>query len=476
MVHEVHSRVSPPLLRTGDCALVLAEALRCGGDWAEIFAERRDSQTVRLDGGSVAEIRSDRDAGAGVRIVADGRTGFAYTNVLTRSALLEAAQAAAATMTSNSPRKDPTRVDLRVRAAPVVQRSADPGASAETGDTVELLRRIDFAARESGGEIHNVAVTCVAVSQEVMVATTDGLVSTDNRVRTRVTCRVTARREGRLETGFCGPGAGTGMELYADWPPETVGTEAAKRALRALEGADPPRGVLPVVLGSSGGGLLLHEACAHGLEGDGLTRNSSVFAKTRGEQVGSRLVNAYDDPSLDLGYGSYGADDEGAVSTPTTLMEDGTQLGALTDRATASLLGQTSSGNGRRESYAHPALPRMSNTFIAAGTDKSDAIIGDVRRGVYVAALKGGDVDITNGEFAFAASEAYLIEHGRVTQPLAGLTLLGNGPAALASIAAVGDDLSFTQALCGKEGQWVPVSYGSPTLLVTGLTVSGRQS
>ncbi|MEJ7708081.1 MAG: TldD/PmbA family protein [Nocardioidaceae bacterium] len=311
------------------------------------------------------------------------------------------------------------------------------------------------------------------MAQDVMIATTDGLLTNDKRVRTRVTCRVTARRDGRLQTGFCGPGAGTGMELYLDWPPETVGATAADRALRGLEGTEPPRGVLPVVLGSSGGGLLLHEACAHGLEGDGLARNSSIYGATAGTLVGSRRVTAIDDPSLDLAYGSYGADDEGALTSPTTLLDSGVQVGALTDVTTANLLGRTSSANGRRESYAHPPVPRMSNTYITSGTDTTEEIIGDIKRGVYVVTLKGGDVDITTGNFAFAASEAYLIEHGSVTRPLASLTLLGNGPATLASIEAVGDDLSFTQALCGKEGQWVPVSYGSPTLLVTGLTVSG---
>jgi TldD protein len=204
-------------------------------------------------------------------------------------------------------------------------------------------------------------------------------------------------------------------------------------------------------------------------------RNSSVYASSTGECVASRLVTAVDDPSIDVEYGSYGVDDEGTVAEPTRLLDAGVQVGAVTDRGSAALLAQRSSGNGRRESYAHPPLPRMSNTFITPGVDKSDAIIGDIRRGVYVAALKGGDVNIATGDFAFAASEAYLIENGFLTSPLAGLTLLGNGPTALASVEAVADDLSLTQALCGKEGQWVPVSYGSPTLLLTALTVTGAK-
>lgn len=467
----------PPPLAVEDAADTLREALRSGADWAEIFVERRDSQTVRLDGGSVAEIRSDRDAGAGVRVIAGGRTGFAYTNVLTRPALIQAAQAAAtAALTGQQSGVGPDRVDLRALAIPAVQRAVHSATQADSSQMVHLLRRVDSAARARSADVHNVNVIHVGVTQDVMVANTDGRLVTDRRVRTRMTCRVTARRDGRLETGFCGPGAGRGIELYDELTPETIGVEAVDRAQRALEGVEPPGGVVPVVLGSAGGGLLLHEACGHGLEGDGLTRNSSVFSTTTDALVGSRLVSAIDDPSLDLAYGSYGADDEGTITGPTTLLDAGVQVGALTDNATARLLGQANSGNGRRESYAHPPVTRMSNTYIAPGTDSRDDIIGDVRNGVYVVTLKGGDVDITNGQFAFAASEAYLIEHGQVTRPLAGLTLLGNGPAVLASIEAVGDDLAFTQALCGKEGQWVPVSYGSPTVLVSGLTVSGRQS
>jgi TldD protein len=228
-----------------------------------------------------------------------------------------------------------------------------------------------------------------------------------------------------------------------------------------------------VVLGSAGGGLLLHEACGHGLEGDGLSRDSSVYAATVGSLVSSPLVTAIDNPALSLQYGSYTVDDEGAPAHETVLLDSGIQVGALTDVASARIMGCPQSANARRESYAHPPLPRMSNTYIAAGGDDPGAIVASLSHGVYVARLKGGDVNITTGEFAFAASEAYAIEHGEVTRALNGLMLLGNGPAALASIDAVGDDLAFTQALCGKEEQWVPVSYGSPTLLLTGLTVSG---
>lgn len=456
-------------------AAVLVEAQRYGGRWAEVYLERRDSETVRLEGGVVSQIRTDRDMGAGVRVVLGDREGFAYTNVLTPASLAEAARAAAVGSGGGGGSVG-TPIDLRPRRTVPKQRAVvDPGQTAPEAKAA-LLRRIDAAARDRGRELVQVTVIHVDITQEVVVANSAGLYVTDERVRTRVTCRATAARDGRLRYGFEGPGTGGGMELYDAYPPERIGADAADRALRALGGVEPPSGVLPVVLGPAGGGLLLHEACGHGLEGDGLSRASSIYATTFGRQVASPLVTAVDDPGFPLAYGSYAVDDEGTAAEATVLLQEGVQVGALTNAGCARALGRAGSANGRRESYAHSALSRMSNTYIAPGVDLAEEIIGDVRRGVYVARLRGGDVNITSGEFAFAASEAYLIEFGEVTRPLAGLTLLGNGPAALASVDAVGSDLGFTQALCGKDEQWVPVSYGSPTMRLTGLRLSGGDS
>jgi TldD protein len=314
----------------------------------------------------------------------------------------------------------------------------------------------------------------VDVEQQILVANTDGLLVRDARVRSRLTCRVTARRSGRTEWGFDGPGLGGGLELYEQVPPELVAVRAAERAMIALVGSDPPSGEMTVVLGPGGGGLLLHEACGHGLEADGLDRESSIYAHTVGKTIASSLVTAVDDPSQPAGFGSYGVDDEGVLSSPTVLIDAGRQVGALTDRTTARHAGGAITANGRRASYADPPLPRMTNTYIEPGTDDPAGLLTDVRRGVYVTRLRGGDVNIATGEFAFSAAEAYLVEGGRLTRPLTGVTLLGNGPSALAAIDAVGPDLAFTQALCGKEDQWVPVSYGAPTLRISRLTVAGN--
>ena len=452
-------------------ASVLAEGLRCGGEWVEVFVEGRDSETVRLDAGAVAELRTDRDVGAGVRVLRGGRTGFAFTNVLTLPALLEAARAAAEG-SGASQRTTVRAVDLRERTTASVQRALRPPSGTSAADKVAVLRRIDDAARSRGTAVRRVDAVHVDVTQDVLIANTDGVLVRDQRVRTRVTCRVTARRDGRVETGFDGPGAGEGMECYDDGAAERVGHDAADRALRALTAVEPPVGVLPVVLGPAGGGLLLHEACGHGLEGDGVARGSSAFAGRAGTRIASSAVTAVDEPARQLGYGSYGVDDEGTAAGRTVLVDAGVQVGTLTDLDSAQDLGHRSA-NGRRESYAHPPLARMSNTSIAPGDDPADAIVRDVRRGVYVVRLKGGDVDITSGDFAFSASESYLVEDGELTRPVAGLVLLGNSLTALRSVDAVGDDQGFVQALCGKQEQWVPVSYGGPTLRLTGLTVSG---
>jgi TldD protein len=456
-----------------EAALVLRAALRAGAPWAELFVEERHAETVRLDGGWVAELRSDRDVGAAVRVVSGHATGLAYTNRLTREALVEAAQVAAAAVAS-TPAHGVETVDLTETAVVAVQRPRRPTPTVPAADKVAVLRRADEAARAHHPAVRDVTATHVDVDQRVTIATTDGRLARDHRSRTRLTCRVTARRDGRTETGFDGPGLGGGFELYDDDPPERIATRAAERAMQALDGQEPPAGQTVVVLGPGGGGLLLHEACGHGLEGDGLDRDSSIYARTVGRRVASPLVTAVDDPSRLAAFGSYGLDDEGRRSSATVLINAGVQVGALTDSASAARLGGPATANGRRASYAHPPLPRMSNTFICPNADDPAAVLADVRRGVYVTRLRGGDVNIATGEFAFSAAEAFLVEQGRLTAPLRGVSLLGNGPAALAAVDAVGPDLAFTEALCGKDDQWVPVSYGAPTLRIAALMVAGE--
>jgi TldD protein len=463
----------PHLVDEADLTAVLRTAKRHGGHWAEVFVERRVTETIRLAGGGVAEVRSDLDAGAGIRVVTAGRAGYAHTNVLTRRALLDAAEAATSASGAGMPVTSAASADLTERAVSRVQHAIRPPAEVTAPEKVAVMRRADAAARSISGSVRDVTATHVDVTQAVLIANTDGFIVRDDRVRTRLTCQVTVRRDGSMATGFDGPGLGGGWELYDGNEADDIGRRAAERALRALAGAEPPGGRLPVVLGPSGGGLLLHEACGHGLEADGLVRASSVYARTVGAAVASPLVTAVDDPSLQSGFGSYAVDDEGTDSARTVLLDAGVQTGALDDRANRGTAADGFSANGRRESYAHPPLPRMSNTFILSGSSTSTDLLHSVRRGIYVVRLRGGDVNVATGEFAFTASESFLVEDGELVRPLLSLTLLGSAPTALASVEGVADDLSLTQALCGKEGQWVPVSYGSPTLLIGGLTVTG---
>jgi TldD protein len=455
-----------------DATRALNAAMRAGAPWAELYVEERGSETVRLAGGWVAEIRTDRDVGAAVRVVAGETVGLAYTNRLTAEALKEAAQAAAAAAASGP--DTAAAVNLTEAAGHVVQRATLPPGDVSAAGKVRVLRRADDAARSHDSAVRDVTATHVDVTQKVLVATSDGRLARDERVRTRLTCRVTARREGRTETGFDGPGHGGGLELYETDSPEQIAVRAAGRAVLALEGREPSAAVTSVVLGPGGGGLLLHEACGHGLESDGLVRDISIYARTVGKRVASPLVTAVDDPSRPGGFGSYGIDDEGRASSRTVLLDAGRQVGALTDSATGRRFAAALTANARRASYADPPLPRMSNTYIEPGGDDPAAVVGDVRQGVYVSRLRGGDVNIATGEFAFSAAEAYLIERGRLTAPLSGVSLLGNGPAALEAVDAVCADLAFTQALCSKDDQWVPVSYGAPTMRIARLTVAGQ--
>jgi TldD protein len=455
-----------------DVAEVLRAAMRAGADWAELFVEERDVQTVRLSGG-VVETGSDRDVGAAVRVVSGGTAGLAYTSRLTTAELVKTAKVAAAAVSPTSAaHAGPRALTRSAVKAPQVARM--PPSEVSTAAKVQLLRRANEAARSHDAAVREVSAVHVDVTQNVLVANSDGTLARDSRVRTRLTCRVTARRDGRLENGFDGPGIGGGMELYEADPPEHIATRAAERAVHALGGHEPPGGDTTVVLGPGGGGLLLHEACGHGLEADGLSRDSSIYARTRGRRIASRLVTAVDDPSQMTGFGSYGVDDEGRSSTPTVLIQAGVQVGVLSDSATATRLGGLMTANGRRASYAHPPLPRMSNTYIEPGNDHPASVLADVRRGVYVTRLRGGDVNMVTGDFAFNAAEAYLIEGGRLTRPLSAVALIGNAPAALEAVDAVCSDLAFTQALCGKEDQWVPVSYGAPTVRIARLTVAGQ--
>jgi TldD protein len=449
---------------------VLAAALSTGADFADVYAERRRGRTVRLDDGRVEELTSGRESGAGIRVVRGDRTAFAYTDLLTRSALVDAAQVAAAGATGDG-RVQPA--DLRtVEPSRRHPARVDP-ASADGPQLVEVVRRAEDAARSVDGAVRQVGVVWADTRQDVFIANSEGHRSAERRVRTRLVVQAVAARDGIIQTAHEGPGASVGLELLEDHPPEELGRAVGQRAVAMLDAVPAPSGEMTVVLAPGSGGVLFHEACGHGMEADIVAKGGSVYANRRGERIGTPLVSGVDDATLPGAWGSYGLDDEGMPAQRTVLFHEGVCTDYLTDRRAARQLGIARSGNGRRQSYAHLPIPRMTNTLILPGHDDPAEIVRGVKRGLYCDVLGGGQVDPASGEFVFGVSQAHLIENGELTDLVRGANLVGDGPTVLGRIDAVGSDFDMRQGVCGKEGQGVPAGLGNPTLRISAITVGG---
>ena len=449
---------------------VLGEALRRGGDLAEVFAEDRRATSARLDDGRVEELTSGRDRGAGIRVVVGESVGFAHTADLSEPGLLAAAAAASAAARGSggearSVSLDGSRLGTRSSEA------AGPSKRAK----VELLRRADEAARSASGAIRQVGVSYGDGRRQVLVANSDGLLATDETTRTRLAVQVVASGDTGMQTGFEAVANTVGFELFDDHPPEEVAATAARRALVKLSARPAPAGTLPVVLAKGSGGVLFHEACGHGLEADLVAKGASVFAGRRGERVASPLVTLVDDGRVSQQWGTSAIDDEGHPASRNLLIEDGVLTGYMRDLLRGRKEGDHSSGNGRRQSYRHLPMVRMTNTFLLAGEDDPDDIVASTEHGVFVARLGGGQVNTATGDFVFGMAESYLIEDGRITAPLREGNLIGNGPDVLRAIDAVGRDFALSPGggTCGKDGQGVPVGLGQPTLRVAAITVGG---
>jgi TldD protein len=449
---------------------VLGEALRRGGDLAEVFAEDRRATSARLDDGRVEELTSGRDRGAGIRVVVGESVGFAHTADLSEPGLLAAAAAASAAARGSggearSVSLDGSRLGTRSSEA------AGPSKRAK----VELLRRADEAARSASGAIRQVGVSYGDGRRQVLVANSDGLLATDETTRTRLAVQVVASGDTGMQTGFEAVANTVGFELFDDHPPEEVAATAARRALVKLSARPAPAGTLPVVLAKGSGGVLFHEACGHGLEADLVAKGASVFAGRRGERVASPLVTLVDDGRVAQQWGTSAIDDEGHPASRNLLIEDGVLTGYMRDLLRGRKEGDHSSGNGRRQSYRHLPMVRMTNTFLLAGEDNPDDIVASTEHGVFVARLGGGQVNTATGDFVFGMAESYLIEDGRITAPLREGNLIGNGPDVLRAIDAVGRDFALSPGggTCGKDGQGVPVGLGQPTLRVAAITVGG---
>jgi TldD protein len=452
---------------------VLAEALARGGDVAEIFVEDRTSTALRMEESRVEDVVSGKDIGAGIRVMSGESASYAYTNLLTSDALLDAARAARAGLREGSPA---TPIDLRSIEPSLVHPVARRPETVGAGEKVAALKTADDAARAAGAEVRQVVVSYADVRQRVLVASSDGRRTEDDRTRVRFVVQVVANKEGRIATGFSGPGHSGGFELLDSRPPEETATNAARRAIEMVDAQPSPAGEFPVILAPGAGGVLIHEACGHGLEADTLVKHASVYADRTGERFGSESVTIVDD-GTDLGaWGSLGIDDEGTPAQRNVLFDRGVLTGHMSDRLSAVKIKHPPTGNGRRQSYAHLPIVRMTNTYLLPGPDDRDEIFRSVKRGVYAAAFAGGEVNPATGNFVFGMSEAYMVLDGEIAHPIRGANLIGNGPQVLNVIDAVAADFDHWEGVCGKDGQYAPVSNGIPTVLLGKMTVGGTEA
>jgi TldD protein len=451
---------------------VIGAALRTGGDFAEVFAEDRRVSAAQFDDGRVEDMASGRERGAGIRVVVGETTGFAHTSDLSEAGLRQAAEAAAAAAHGGGGgvRQAPLR---RVAAHPAVTVEILP-ESVGKATKVALLERADEAARAVGGAIRQVSASYGDSRRRILVANSDGVLASDDQVKTRFAVSCVALGDTGLQTGRESIGSTTGFELFDRTSVEDVARRAARRALVKLTARPAPAGSLPVVIRAGSGGILFHEACGHGLEADHIAKDLSVFAHRVGTQVASPLVTLVDDGTMGPEWGALAIDDEGAPTAHNVLIEDGVLTDYLWDWMRARKEGRASSGNGRRQSYQHLPMVRMTNTYLRNGTEDPDEIVRQTPRGVYVAQLGGGQVNTATGDFTFGTTEAYLIEDGQLTEPLRDTNLIGNGPEVLRQIDVVGNDFSMgSPGTCGKAGQGVAVGTGQPTLRVAAMTVGG---
>ncbi|WP_044872099.1 metalloprotease TldD [Pseudomonas sp. LFM046] len=470
--------VSEHLLAPGDLSIehlpeILGELAGPGIDAADLYFQGQVSESWVLEDGIVKEGSFHLDQGVGVRAQSGEKTGFAYSNAITSDALRQAARAAR----SISRAGQEGRVQAFV--SPQITRLYDSSSPLDVisrAEKVELLKKVDAATRALDSRIKQVTVSMAGVWERILIAASDGSLGADVRPLVRFNVSVIVEQNGRRERGGHGGGGRTDYRYFLQ-EDRAMGyaREALRQALVNLEAVPAPAGTLPVVMGAGWSGVLLHEAVGHGLEGDFNRKGSSAYSGRIGEKVASSLCTIVDDGTLAYRRGSLSVDDEGTPTQCTTLIENGVLKGYMQDKLNARLMKVARTGNGRRESYAHLPMPRMTNTYMLAGKSDPQEIIASVERGIYCANLGGGQVDITSGKFVFSTSEAYLIENGKITTPVKGATLIGNGPEAMSRVSMVGNDLALDSGVgtCGKDGQSVPVGVGQPTLKIDAMTVGG---
>jgi TldD protein len=463
------SETAQPLVERELAQSVLARALEHGGELAELFTERRSGLTLSIDESRIEDVQYGAEEGAGIRLIADGTTYFAHVDGLAERDLLRAAAEAAAALRgqrTGAAALEPTEMTPQPIEVP-------PG-DVPPERKAALLRELDERARDQGDAVAQVQAAYSEGRRRVTVANSEGTFASDDRTRVRLSAQAVARSAEVVETGFETLGGHRGFELL-DGDPARIAERAAGTALTLLDAGPAPAGQMTVVVGGGFGGVLFHEMTGHGLEIDHVQKGASVYAGRLGEQVAEPLVFAYDDGLLAGEWGTDTIDDEGTPCQKTLLIEDGRLSAFLYDRERARRDDVASTGNGRRESFRHLPIPRMTNTYIAPGEAEPEAMIAEVERGFYAVSFAGGQVEPASGDFVFGVSEGYLIENGKVTRPCRGATLIGNCLAALGAIDAVGSDFEMKTGFCGKAGQRVPVGTGQGHVRIRELTVGGTQ-
>ena len=450
---------------------VLERALARGGDFAELYAEARQGFGLSIDDRRVERPQGGRERGACLRVVSGESSYYGHVDGLAEEDLLRVADSVAQGLRGEARAPADLAAVNRARGH-AIETSPDDVPAARKAD---LLRACDERARDTSSEVTQARVGYAESRRRVEVFNSDGRAAADDRTRVRLSAQVVARRDGRVETGTDTLGGHAGWELL-ETDPEAVAERAARRALTLLDAVDAPTGRLPVVVGNGFGGVLLHEAVGHGLEADAVQKRASVYAGRLGERLAEPLVTAYDDGRRANDWGSDGIDDEGTPTQRTTIIEDGRLVSYLYDVLRARKDRVQSTGNGRRESFRHLPVPRMTNTFFAPGQATPDELISGVERGLYAVSFGGGQVEPATGDFVFGVSEGYLIEGGAVTAPVRGATLVGNGVEALGAIDGIAADLEIATGYCGKGGQSVPAGVGQPHVRIRELTVGGTAS
>lgn len=451
---------------------VLEKSLSTGGDFAEIFVEDRWDNGITLISGKVENVSSGRDFGVGIRVIKDLFDIYAYTNDASETSLMTLAHEVASALQGKAKIRD---VKLESEIIKNINEIKLMPNSVGKEKKISYMKIAERYAKDYSPLISQVKVSYSDYTQNILIANSEGKIIEDQRVRTRMTVQAVAEKDGDMQTGHVAPGAAKGFEFIEGLNIKEVAEEAARIAVTMVEADLCPSGQMPVVIDNGFGGVIFHEACGHGLEATSVAKGTSVFTGKIGQLVANPKVTAIDDGTMPSEWGTLSVDDEGRVPQRKILIENGILKGYMVDILGAKRMKSESTGSGRRQSYAYPPTSRMTNTFIAPGEDKFEDMVASIERGLYAKYMGGGSVNTATGDFNFAVMEAYLIEDGKITKPVKGATLIGNGPKVLMEIDMVGDNFSQAQGMCGSVSGTIPTNVGQPAIRVRNITVGGRK-